>query len=487
MLLTRRRVPGLAGALVGLAAAALALGLVVARGGRWSFVAVGAIAMVFLGAIAAKVGLRAGLLAWASLSGLAYPFIRYPWHVSAYVDFDRIVVGALLVGLVFAPHFYHRSSTVARLSHWMAIFALLYGVAIIMEPSRTSFEAWLDQVILPAGLFWTALRTIKTSRDARSLAASLTFLGISVATLNVLEWRLHFELASWSGYSPFVDPYAHVIRVSGPYGDPTAGGSVLVLCLAATWYWWRTSKNRFGALALLIEAAGLIPTFTKTLWLGGLLAALVMLALGRKGGRLRLVAWFVGLSLAMTALAYALRGNSVIDERVFHSGNNFSARLGDFLQGWHFFLSHPIFGIGYGNFMVAQKASQTVYVLGQSAAMSPHNNLVVIAATNGVVGLVPYLCIIVLAALVIHGWRQQAESYEERQFGLMVVAAAVSYFVMSQTLVLLAYPPGTMVLALLLGAVSGRLNSTAIPITQHLAQQATPVESTPVDRRRAVL
>lgn len=90
--LSRRALLVASGTLV----AAIVLGIAAASGGKLSYVAVGIAGAAALATFVAF-NVRRTLLLWASLSGLAYPFIRYPLHASPYADFDRIVIGAMLV------------------------------------------------------------------------------------------------------------------------------------------------------------------------------------------------------------------------------------------------------------------------------------------------------------------------------------------------------------------------------------------------------
>lgn len=439
--------------------AGLGFGLVIAHGGRWAYVALGIFAASLMGLVTSATTQKV-LLTWAALSGVAYPFIRYPLHAAPEADFDRLVTVVLLVGFLVAPRFSHASVQSRRLSGLIAVFVVLFGARAVAMGSHTPIELWVDEILAPATLFWAASRVMTSQALTQRLCGCLTFLGASVACLGLAEWRLHFQLATWSGFEPFVDSFAHVVRVSGPYGDPTSYGTVLVMCIAATYYWWQTSTSSLGGLALLVELLGTYPTFTKTTWIGALLVVLVMV-----GVRPRAVGRALGFALALAVAVFLaltlLRSNPVIEERVFHSGRNFTARLGDFLQGWHIFVAHPLWGVGIGHFIAAQQHTATVYVFGQTAAQSPHNNLIVLAAENGLSGVLPYLLVLLVAGLLVHRYRCVAKSREEALFGLVLLAAALSYFLMSLTLVLLAYPPGTMVLALILGAGAGRLNAVA--------------------------
>jgi len=433
------------------------LGYLVGQGGKTAAVAVGVVLILLLGLLAAPKAASL-LLFWTAASGVLYPFVRYPWHSSPDVDFDRIVLGALLVALPLIPRppRVHRAS--ARLSYCLALFAVLYGLRAVTTGGRPALETFVDSVLLPCALFWVASRVVTSREMTQRLTGCLAVLGSSVALLGIAEWLLKFQLATWSGGTPFYDPFAHVVRVSGPYADPTSYGTVLVLCLAATYYWWKTTGARYGLVALCIELVGTAPTFTKTTWVGALIVLIVVTGLrSYRPRRLLVTLTKFGIGLG---LLYLLVGNtSVIQERVFHSTANLTSRLGEFVQGWHIFLAHLWWGVGVDNFINAQQTQTAVYLFGQASTVSAHNNFVKIAAENGLPGIVAYLLVLIAAVALLRQLRRSAGSREEALLGLCLVAAALSYLAMSIALVLLYYAPGTQVLALLLGIGAGRLNA----------------------------
>jgi O-antigen ligase len=484
--LAARRSANLRAALTGgavIAIASVLLGYLVGQGGKTAAVAVGIVLILLLGLLAAPKAASL-LLFWTAASGILYPFIRYPWHASPDVDFDRIALGALLVALPLIPRPPRVHRAAARLSYCLALFAVLYGLRAITTGGRPPLETFVDSVLLPCALFWVASRVVTSREMTQRITGSLAVLGSSVAVLGIAEWLLGFQLATWSGGTPYFDYGIGAIRVSGPFSDPWSYGAVLVFCIAATYYWWKVTGKRVGLVALIIELIGTVPSFTKTTWVGAILVliAAAWLAADRPT---RLIIILARLGIGLTLL-YILFGNTtVIQERVFHSTANLTSRFGEFIQGWHIFISHIWWGVGVDNFVLAQQAQGTVYVFGQASTVSAHNNFVKLAAENGLSGLVPYLMVILATVALLLTLRRLARNSEERLLSACLAAAAVAYLAMSMVLALIYVAPPNLVLALLLGVAAGRLNG--LEVESGRALEMTRVRSYKTSRRQLTL
>jgi hypothetical protein len=200
------------------AAASVAFGYVVSRGGRTGEAVVGIAAIFVFGAILKRFGDRA-LFAWVVLCGPLYPFIRYPSQHTL-VSFDRVWISALIVALLVSI----RASPGARTSRLVAFAVLWLTFAAGVRAVTTSGVAahlsvlttWFDAFVLPAGLFFVARRFVQTSDDLRSLARALTASGLVLSLLAIAEKLVGFELATYSG-GTLVSELGGVVRITGPF------------------------------------------------------------------------------------------------------------------------------------------------------------------------------------------------------------------------------------------------------------------------------
>jgi len=413
--------------------------------------------------------IAAVLVGWVAIEGIAYPFVRYPIRHDL-LTFDRVVLLSLAGALVLERPRVRLSPPTKWLVWAFALFVAVYGARAALThqlPTAPGYQPierlqipldWLERAAFPLVTFLVALKAVDVAMWGR-LARALSFLGASVAFIGLAEWKFGFELATLSHHSVFFDPYAHVVRVSGPYGDPTAYGGVLVVCIAATCFWVRQRDSRWLApLLLLLEVVGLAPSYTKTIWLAGLVTLILGLGVSRRvNARTAVVAAAVAV---LVAGVYVLSQHSAaVAERVTGSTQNFWGRLGDYQQGFLIFEKWPLFGAGFDQFINAQQFVKPVYVNGVASARSAHNTLISVLAETGLAGFIPLILLIVAAAVVVHRYRRLADTREEVLFGAALLAATVGVVLLSMTLLISAYPPALTLYALFLGTAAARIQT----------------------------
>jgi hypothetical protein len=455
-----------------LVAVCTGLGAFVARGTLMAYFLLGALALVAASAIFAG-HLFTAFATWVAVEGLAYPFVRYPLHHDL-VTFDRVILIALGGALILAP-----SSRLSRdaqlLVRAVGAFTIVYGVRAFLTtrlPAPPKYAGvdyadiapyqekadWLDNIALPYIALLVAARVVTLERW-RVIARALVFLGVTTALIGIGEWTLGFHLSQLSGSSAFVDLQAGVVRVSGPYSDPSAYGGVLVVCIAATVYWMETERAYFaGAAALLVELVGLAPSFTKTIWAAGFVTLLIALGIRRgASSRTFLVTLYGGTVLAF--IYSFLQDNPVVAQRVTGSTSNFTARLGDYLQALLIFQEWPIFGAGAGQFVAAQQFVPPVVVSDVLATPSAHNSFLSVLAELGLVGFIPLMVVVFAIARIVRNTRRLAQTREEVIFGATVLGATVGHLLLSMTLLEIYYSPSITVLAVVLGAAAARMSA----------------------------
>lgn len=456
--------------------ACVAAGFLVARGGRLAYGLL-ALPALLVAAILFSRRLDLTLFSWLALEGVAYPVLRYPLHHNL-ATFDRFVVFGLGGSLVLsARRGLDRDGR--RLTWALGAFVVAYGLRAFFTtplPVPENYGAvasyqpqadWLDQALLPFILFVAATQALTTRARWLTLTKVLSLLGATVAFLGLTQWVTGLDLSRLSGFSPFFDPYAGVTRVSGPYGDPTTYGSVLVVCLAATIYLLQSERRSllvFGALAL--EIVGLAPSLTKTLWVGAFVVAVIGFGVRRRiTARTGVVALYAA---GLVGFVYSLLQSSpVVAERVTGSNGNVLARLGDYVQGIYIFEHWPLAGAGINQFISAQQFVPSVTVGGVVATPSPHNTFISVLAEGGLLGFIPLVVVVWAIIKLVRAVRRRAATDEEVRFGSTLLAATIGYLLMSLTLVQIYYPVATMLLAVLLGAGAGRLRGREPPPTPH--------------------
>jgi O-antigen ligase len=449
--------------------AAPLVGLAVARGSLSAYIVLATLALTLASLLvvghAGKV-----LVGWVVLEGFAFPFLRWPHYGTALITFDRAVLLACAGALLLTPA-RHAAKESRFLTRSLGLFALAFGLrAAFTEPLPLAPNAnavsplqpgadWLDLVALPFVAFLAASRTLTSDRWP-SMAKALTFLGVSVASLGLAEMLFGVSLAPLSGSAAFLDERSGVVRVTGPYSDPTAYGGVIVICLAATLYWMQATRRYFwGGAAVLIQILGLAPSYTKGVWGAAVVTFIIAFGLRRRfTSRTALVGLNVALGLGIAYMFF--QSSAVVAARVTGeaSTDNIFSRVGAYVQGFQIFQEWPWFGAGINQFVPAQHLLEPVIFRGVAATTSPHNTFLDVLAETGIAGFVPLLLVIWAIARVVRACRRRARTGEQVLFGASFLAAVTGYLLLSMPFTLLYSPPVTTILAIFLGAAVARLN-----------------------------
>ncbi len=289
---------------------------------------------------------------------------------------------------------------------WLVALALASAFALDPAGSWPRVTKGLLVVLVPVAAYHA--REEATARRA----VAVLFVSAALAAC--------FALARFIAQGP-----AFPNRVKGAVGHPlTYGGQAMLLAAVATAIAMRCrGRWRVGALGLLaILIPALAGTYTRSAWIGYLVAVVVIVAFTR-------ARWLTGFAAALALLAtvlpgaYRARAFSIFDP---HSPWN-TERLHMWGAGLRMFRDHPWTGVGLQDL-------HSIYERYKSpGAFEPaghlHNVYVQVAASMGVIGLIALAAI--LGGLVRAAWRGFRAMGEGwgAAFKLGVTAALVGFLV----------------------------------------------------------
>jgi O-antigen ligase len=292
------------------------------------------------------------------------------------------------------------------------IFAVNHDVAIF-----GTYDRWegLLTVASYALVFWLAVQLLSGEGDARGLTWSLLISGYLIGAVAVLQ----------SGFGLFGGGYFQngtngPIRADVTLANPDFTGIFLAMLLPvalAKVISRRPATTRvLAANLVVILALGLLATFTRAAWIGAVIGVIVVLAL-RRG---RFHPWPVVISVAVVLIGFAALAGTVASRPSTAQGGIGNALLSrvvsiaDLSSGteakrllvWRdtisLIASRPLVGYGPDTFGL-------VYPQFQSSNRSgvlwdkPHQDALGVMASQGILGLIAYLWILV--AFVRAFWR----------------------------------------------------------------------------------
>ena len=415
----------------------------------------GAATFVLFGAIGYP-----AFLAWPVLTGIAYPFVRYP-SGDPLVTFDRLwIVGLLGVIMLATTRVDHARQTRFLLVSVAALTAV-FGARALATQADTLFpvKVWVDAIVLPLILLVATVRLATSERRIVTIAGSMMVGGTMLALIGMADLAAGLDLESRVGGERREE--LGIFRLSGPYGVPEPYGLALVICLAATCYWFfaRAGGARVVATLLgLIQLAAIGLTLFRAVWISAALVIITTFGLRRgRLGRLVFVASIMG--LLVLGAGSQLTQSSLVSERLDNT-DNIWGRLATYEQGIDIFRDAPLFGVGVDQYHDYAEELRPATVKGVESVTHPHSTFVGILAEQGLVGFVTLLVVCFAIWRLLRALSRTATDPRAQALAGAGTGAALGLLVMSLTLTMLPYGPSNAFLAILLGLVAAQLNLT---------------------------
>ena len=246
---------------------------------------------------------------------------------------------------------------------------------------------------IPFTVAYRLLREVEW--DARLLRWALIVIGVE-ATVFVLTGTVELFTRSlfWNDQIIRSNEFHTYFRVNSVFWDPNVYGRYLALVttIAAAAMLWARTREAFWLLTGLIVVLfiGLVPTYSQSSFLA-LLAGLAVLAAIRWSPKWTLAAVAVGLVGAVLVVLLVGGSGKLTSDRV---NVDLSGRGSLVSGGADLFAERPLGGYGSGSFQAAYKEHRE----NKDAPVTvSHTEPVTVAAEQGLIGLVAYFALIVVA------------------------------------------------------------------------------------------
>jgi O-antigen ligase len=362
------------------------------------------LAVVAIAIVGAAAWLSQGHPAWLALAAAAALPFRIPISSGGSTANLLVPLYAVMAAGVLAhavPRVLRRIEERDREPHAVEWALMIYVVLYAVQASYSNdFEHALEQVVffyVPFALLYAVLVRVPWSRElagrclAVAAALAVVFVAIGFVEYTTRTLLLNPKVISSNQFSDY-------FRVNSLFFDPNIYGRFLAMVMigvVAALLW--AKRPRTALLASLLLAylwAGLVLTLSQSSFTA-LLAGLVVLAALRWRPQWVLITAGVAALLAVGVIVVA--GDSVNLDLT--SGNDTSGRSNLISGGVHLIEDAPIFGHGSGSFAHEYRAKTEGS--GQQAASASHTIPVTVWAEQGIVGLISYAALVVLALLTL--------------------------------------------------------------------------------------
>lgn len=281
---------------------------------------------------------------WAIWKRVKIPFTKAHWVWAGFL-------AVALLALVFSPYPLSRGDFLGAALYWVRLF---------------SYTA----------LAWIIPTIYRSETERKTLFTCLVWMGGLVVLGGIIQLIALPDLRPLTGYG--WDP--HIGRFVSTFLDPNYLGGFLALFFALLVAlslqkvrWWMVP---LGAATLI----GTILTFSRSGYLALLVVLLVIGA--RYSWKLLLIA-----VLCVGPLGYSIPRVRERVQGAFRVDKTSQERILSWQRGFAVYSAHPVLGVGYNNYEIAQQELQLISVYGESHADSgSDSSLITVAATTGAVG-----------------------------------------------------------------------------------------------------
>lgn len=246
---------------------------------------------------------------------------------------------------------------------------------------------------IPFTVAYRLLREVEW--DRRLLTWAMVLLGIEASAF-VLVGTVELATRSlfWNDQIIRSNEFHTYFRVNSVFWDPNVYGRYLALVatLATAAMLWARTRSNFWLLTGLLGVLwfGLVSTYSQSSFLA-LLAGLAVLAAIRWSWRWTLVAVAVGTVGAALVILFAGGSGKITSDRL---NVDLSGRGSLVSGGLDLFSERPLWGYGSGSFQAAYRDHRENK---DAPVIVSHTEPVTVAAEQGLIGLLVYLSLIIVA------------------------------------------------------------------------------------------
>jgi O-antigen ligase len=274
----------------------------------------------------------------------------------------------------------------------LAAAVVLYALQALYSPDFSKSLQNVCFFFVPFSLVYALLRDVEW--DRRLLTLVLWVVGLSAVAF-VLVGTIEYATRDlfWNDQVIRSNEFHTYFRVNSVFWDPNVYGRYLSLAIvvAMTALLWARERRDLALLTALVAIlwVGLAPTFSQSSFIA-LLAGLAVLAALRWSLRWTLAAVGVGAVAALFVVVLS-GGSKVTTDRI---NIDTAGRANLVSGGIHLFAQRPVYGYGAGSFPRAYREHVNT---SQVPVSISHTEPITIAAEQGMVGLLVYASLLVLA------------------------------------------------------------------------------------------
>jgi len=321
-----------------------------------------------------------------------------------------LVFAAILVRNVYARQIPWERPRTAQIETFLLVYFVIVAASFLVasdngKASQVIIDFGKDLIIIYCILF--SVRSLEVWKGVVWVVILTTFalclLGVYQTLTGNYDQRF-FGLASVQNQQVFGD--ATTPRTSGPVNAPNMWGQILVSVIPLVVYRFLDERSRLiKFLAVGIGSVilfGILNTYSRGAYLG-LFVVVALVIVEKRPNILGLVVTLMLGTLLLSALpaTYAERFQTLsflspTSQNGIYQDSSLVGRSSEMLTGLYMFTSHPILGVGAGNYSTNYlKYAQIVGLEFRAEERDPHSLYIQVIAETGILGFVAFIGVII--------------------------------------------------------------------------------------------
>ena len=404
----------------------------------WVLAAAGVIAACMLAVFIAASVLHGRVedlvLGWVLVFPLGYYFLTFPRERSIFT-LDRAFIALLLVAIVFRSRRQAFPLPLplreAGIAWALFLAAALVSVRLAANPLGNAKEL-LDVFALPAVFAWYVVRDFPVRKHLAALHHLICLMTVYVAAIGFVEMVTGQDLMPFPT-GIFLIEDTGFARVNGPFATNNSFGLIGLLSFYLLLFLGRALGTRMRVWERGLHAVGLISALTiavlpmfRSMLVTLALILIIEFFLNKKFAVRATVAGMVLLA-GLGFLVFKRRAPAVFEYRVSDPSDIY-ARIAQQRQTLDLFRTHPIGGVGWGDYMEVAYDSSDVSYNGVSSVGSAHNTIGAVLVETGLSGFLPFVAAQFLLLRVF--WRlRRRGGHDARLASTLFLYVFLSYWI----------------------------------------------------------
>jgi putative inorganic carbon (hco3(-)) transporter len=342
------------------------------------------------------------------------------------------------------------------------LLVVAYGLvgfsSYLYAPYPDAVSLSLGNYVKDALIALVVVALLKKTHQFRYVIYTLLIIGIFIGIINIHQYVTGNYTNNYGGFA--VAEYMNIVgetngyRLSGPVGDPNFFAQVMVVLALLGMEQLMNERRVFWKIVGGVAAAASGLTVVFTFSRGAIVAlglSLLIFFWIYKLKPAHLVALLIlgAVMLFFIPQTYYQRVLSIADvlpsngEINIHKDRAIQGRASESLTAWAMLNQHPLLGVGLNNFTyLYQDYTKSLGLAPSANSRSPHNLYLEVAAESGVVGLIVFLTMIVLAIRSILYARRRFMAAGMEDYVNMTTGFAIAFagYLFSALFVHAAYP-----------------------------------------------